>query len=184
MWVLDLSPPRPTDQAPLPRRGVGRVKLLKCSRGQTRGGALRNPLPHTLATPPSTGEPLQTEESLAELHPCRVAVAALARGDVGGAGREGAEPPRGFTPSSLGKVAVRSKNLWAVAANGTSAQNHCSALGGQSAGAPHNGSGVCPRCPGDTFPSPPSLLAGQGVRKWEGNPSSPAVGVSVPQFCL
>lgn len=45
-------PPRPTDQAPLPRRGVGRVKLLKCSRGQTRGGALRNPLPHTHSQPP------------------------------------------------------------------------------------------------------------------------------------
>lgn len=78
-------PGRPTNQTPLPRRGVGRVKLLKCSRGETGGGTEEPPLHTHTQPPPSTGEPLRTEESPAELHPCRVAVAALARGDEGGA---------------------------------------------------------------------------------------------------
>lgn len=81
----------------------------------------------------------------------------------------------GLTPS-LGKVAVRSKNLCVPAANGTSPQNHCNALGGQSAGAGAAGPRTMalphppppPRPPSP--PTPPSCAKGKGGEAGEGEP--------------
>lgn len=80
-----------------------------------------------------------------------------------------------FTPS-LRKVAVRSKNLSVPAANGTSPQNHCSALGGQSAGRAPRGpvqwiclSPLVPPTP-PSPPTPPGCAKGKGGEAGEGEP--------------
>lgn len=170
-----MGPPSPSaHRAPVPRRGLGRARLLECF-GRETGGTQQaryapppyahssQPPPH----PPADGyEPRKVPQSfILAGERCLPSPGKRARGAAG----------PGLTPS-LGKVAVRSKNLCVPAANGTSPQNHCNALGGQSAGAGAAGPRTMalphppppPRPPSP--PTPPSCAKGKGGEAGEGEP--------------
>lgn len=126
-----MRPPPPSSPNPFAEAWLGQNEAARVSRRGTRRNPANTPPRLTSPNPPSPHPPADGYE------PRKVPqsfIVAVERRLTSPGKRERGAAGSGFTPS-LRKVAVRSKNLSVPAANGTSPQNHCSALGGQSAGA-------------------------------------------------
>lgn len=152
-----MGPPSPSaHRAPVPRRGLGRARLLECF-GRETGGTQQAPPTLTPPNPPaSTGGQLRTEESPAELHPCRGAVSAFAGKASEGSGRARTYSIPGKSCRPEQKL-MRAGGQWDLAAKSLQ-RTRRPIRGGGRRGAPYNGSASPPTPPSSPIPAHPSQL--------------------------